>query len=196
MRFDDGFYKRTAENVVQISEKVHRKPWQWLDKRSGREHEPCTEISNSPRTINARQVKSKVNSMLIILWHQGDCSQRIHPGKPSSQFRVLLWRFTAIDPKCVKNSLRTLATKELAVASRQRTASLHQGFLFIFCWSAKNGPYARKGSNSMMMVASGPNVSFDQMEHQSQKLWMTPCIASPFLKIVLFLFSNYDSEIE
>jgi hypothetical protein len=30
-----------------------------------------------------------------ILWHQGNCSQRIRPCKPNSQFRILLSHFTA-----------------------------------------------------------------------------------------------------
>jgi hypothetical protein len=62
------------------------------------------------------------------LWHQGDCSQGICPGRPNSQFCVLLWRFTATAWKCAKNSHRTLATKELA--SWQLTVShfhFHQG---------------------------------------------------------------------
>jgi hypothetical protein len=34
MRFRDGSNKETASNVVQISEKVGRRPWKWIDKRS------------------------------------------------------------------------------------------------------------------------------------------------------------------
>jgi hypothetical protein len=61
--------------------------------------------------------------MLIIFWHQGNCSQRIRPGRPNSQFCILLWRFLATAWKCAKASPRTFATKELAVASQQCTAS-------------------------------------------------------------------------
>jgi hypothetical protein len=50
------------------------------------------------------------------LWHQGDCLQRIHPGRPNSQFCVLLWCFMVTMWKCAK-------TKELALASRQHTVS-------------------------------------------------------------------------
>jgi hypothetical protein len=51
-------------NLVQISENVRRKPWQWLDSFRGRKHEPYTESRNSPRAKKPRQVKS----MLIIFF--------------------------------------------------------------------------------------------------------------------------------
>jgi hypothetical protein len=67
------------------------------------------------------------------LWLQGDRSKLIRPGGPKSEFRVLLWRFTATVWKRAKILSRTLATKELAVASRQCTVSdsqFHQGIFY------------------------------------------------------------------
>jgi hypothetical protein len=48
------------------------------------------ESPNSPGLNEARQVKSKVKN----IWHQVDCSQRINPGRPNSQFCILVWCFT------------------------------------------------------------------------------------------------------
>jgi hypothetical protein len=36
MRYRDGSDKGTASNFVQVSEKVRRRPWEWLDKRLGK----------------------------------------------------------------------------------------------------------------------------------------------------------------
>jgi hypothetical protein len=58
------------------------------------------------------------------LWYQGDSSQRFRHGRPNSRCRMLLWRFMATAWKCVKTSPWVLATKELAVPSRQHTVSL------------------------------------------------------------------------
>jgi hypothetical protein len=44
-------------------------------------------------------------------------------GRPSSQFHILLWYFTATAWKCVKTLPRTLVTKVLAVALQQHTIS-------------------------------------------------------------------------
>jgi hypothetical protein len=57
------------------------------------------------------------------LWYQRDCSEKIYLSKLNIQFRILLCLITATAWKCSKTSHWTLATKELAVASRQSTVS-------------------------------------------------------------------------
>jgi hypothetical protein len=42
------------------------------------------------------------------LWHQWDCSQTIHPGRPNSQFCILLWHFMVTVWRCVKTLPQTL----------------------------------------------------------------------------------------
>jgi hypothetical protein len=57
----------------------------------------------------AKQVISKVKSIFIIYFDfNEDSSQSICTVRPNSQFRTLLWNFTATAWKCAKNSLRTL----------------------------------------------------------------------------------------
>jgi hypothetical protein len=63
-----------------------------------------------------------------LLRQQADSTQRIHPGRPNSQFCMLLRHFTTAW-KCAKTSLGTVVTKKLVVAL-QRTVSLflsHRG---------------------------------------------------------------------
>jgi hypothetical protein len=118
----DGSDKGTASNVVQISEEVQQRLWQWLD-IWGRQHEPYTENLNSLRPKKVREVKSKVRSMFIIFFDIKGIVKKIHPGRPNSQFCILLWCFMVTAWKCTMTLPQTLATKELVVASRQHTVS-------------------------------------------------------------------------
>jgi hypothetical protein len=56
------------------------------------------------------------------LRYQGYCSQRIRPGRPNSQLRMLLWCFEAIVKMC-EDFAPKFGDKKLAVGSRQRTVS-------------------------------------------------------------------------
>jgi hypothetical protein len=88
---------------------------------------------NSPRLKKARQVKSKVKSMLIIFAISRGCSQKICPGRSNSQSCTPPWRCAVTAWKCVNTLHSTLATKELAVASQQNTISqflFHQGIFW------------------------------------------------------------------
>jgi hypothetical protein len=59
MRFRDGSDKWTASNLVHISEKVRRRPWQWLDKLSGKK--PWAVLGKSHRwKVQTRSIDIKV----------------------------------------------------------------------------------------------------------------------------------------
>jgi hypothetical protein len=76
MRFRDGSDKGAASNVAKNSEKVRRRPWQWLDKRSGKKAWAYTESPNSPRPKNGETGEEQSQEHAHhFLWHQLDCSQ-------------------------------------------------------------------------------------------------------------------------
>jgi hypothetical protein len=97
MRSRDGAYKGTS-HFVQISEKVRRKPWQWLDKRLGKKAWAVHGKCKHTETEEGEKGEER--------------SQKHAPGRPNSQFRILLWNFTATAWKCEKTSTRNLATKQ------------------------------------------------------------------------------------
>jgi hypothetical protein len=125
--------KKQHQNFVQISVKLSQRPWQWISSVGERKHEPYPEGPNSPRPKKARQVKSKVKNVLIIFF---DIKWIFHvefvlAGQTVNS--ALLWCYTETAWKCAKTLPQTLALKELAVASWQRTIShflFHQGIFF------------------------------------------------------------------
>jgi hypothetical protein len=123
MRFRNECDKGTASNLAQISEKV--------DMRSGKKAWALHGKSKITDTWKGeKDEKQSQEHAYHFLWHQGDCLQRILHGIPNTQSRKPLWCFTAIEWKYAKISALTLATKELALSSRQLTTWLflfHQG---------------------------------------------------------------------
>jgi hypothetical protein len=103
MRFHNGSDKGIATDFVQISEKVLRRPWQWLDKNSGK---TAGVVHGKSRLTETEKGETDEEHTYNLLWHQGDCSLRIHPGRPNSQFSILCDFY---------GDCMNLATKELAV---------------------------------------------------------------------------------
>jgi hypothetical protein len=64
------------------------------------------------------------------LWHQGDRSQRIRPGKPNSQFRILLRHFVANVWTCAKSSTVHHLTLPFSPNRTWLSSTAHPTFLF------------------------------------------------------------------
>jgi hypothetical protein len=74
-------------------------------------------FTGTKKKSKAGEEQSQVHAYHI-LWRQGTVHKEFFLAGQNSQFHILLWRFMVTAWKCVKTSPWTLATKELAVASR------------------------------------------------------------------------------
>jgi hypothetical protein len=137
MRFRDWSDKGTASDFVQISGKVRRRPYQWLDKRSGKKASAIRGCLNcmlgSGQTEKGETGKEQSQEHTHhFLWHQG----RSFTNNLSWQVKQSILNTnvtTEIAWKCAETSPRTLMAKGLAVVSRQRTSShfpFHQGIFY------------------------------------------------------------------
>jgi hypothetical protein len=107
MRLRDGSDKRTARKR-QILCKMRWRPWKRLDKHSRKKAWAIymgawMARPNSTRPKKADRWREKSRASHYLLWHRGDCSERIGPGRPNSQFRIL-WCFMVTPLKCAKTS--------------------------------------------------------------------------------------------
>jgi hypothetical protein len=129
MRLRNGSDKGRTSNFVQISEKGRRRPWQWLDKRSVKEawvQHGKIKLSETEKGETGEEQSHERSHLFYFFDIKGIVHKEIvMANQPVDS--------PATASKCAKNSSQTLGTKELAVASRQRTVShflFHQG---IFC---------------------------------------------------------------
>jgi hypothetical protein len=94
---------------LTFSEKVRQRPWQWLDNRSGKRAWTVhgkSELTEAEKDETGEDLSQE--HARHFLRYEGDFSQRIRPGKPSSKFRMLPWYFAAMTWKCGTISPRNL----------------------------------------------------------------------------------------
>jgi hypothetical protein len=100
LQFCNGSDQGTASNCVQITEKVWRRPWQRLGVQLGQKAwamRLCLYgMSELIETENSETGEEHAHHFHS---HQGECSQRLRPGRPNSQFHIPLWHF---DSNCMK----------------------------------------------------------------------------------------------
>lgn len=74
----------------------------------------CTaSTQNKARVLPMEKPKFTETGKRRIRWQNEDCSLRISPARPITQYRIILWHFTATLWTFAKTSNRTLATKLL-----------------------------------------------------------------------------------
>jgi hypothetical protein len=97
---------------------------------------PKRERPNSPRPIKVRHVRGRVKSMLISFDIKGIFRKRICPGRPNSQFRILLWRFKPAAWKCAKISPRIGCWGDYLDRSRKKSKEVRENCIkrsFLIC---------------------------------------------------------------
>jgi hypothetical protein len=128
MRFRDGSDSECASNFVQISDKVWRKSWQRLDKRSGNKAwvvHGC--LKGMLRSGQTEKVKTSVEQSQEhahhFLWHQRDCSQRIRPWQARQSIPHTIMTFYGHCVKVFKDFAPNFGDKRTDCCIRQHIVS-------------------------------------------------------------------------
>jgi hypothetical protein len=114
--------------------------------------------------------RAKLKHTHNFLWYPGDCSQRPCPDRSGTQFRILLWCFTATAWKCEKTSPKTVAILTQLRWSRQNhrqcwTPSQNTGYKMHFKNGRRTGMMQMYGREPLQgwWWPLGPKLVFDHM---------------------------------
>jgi hypothetical protein len=78
--------------------KVWQRPWHWLERNKAQAVHRKSKLTETEKGETGEEQSQEHDNHFLL--HQWECSQRSFPGRPNSQFRILLWHFTVTAWRC------------------------------------------------------------------------------------------------